>query len=156
MDVVVRREECVEVARLQRAPLDEPQLLALARVDLLVLLAAVQADEAPGEVVVDRRRRAGGDDEREEGERLVLGPVEEPLADPAAHAAARNRRGELVRQPGLVGEQLGEARAGSPRRRPRGEAAAAIAACTSGDEVADDRRVEDVLVAHVRGSLTFG
>ena len=25
-----------------------------------------------------------------------------------------------------------------------------------GDELADDRRVEDVLVAHVRGSLTFG
>jgi hypothetical protein len=40
----------------------------LARVDLLVLLAPVQADETPGEVVVDGCRRARGNDEREERE----------------------------------------------------------------------------------------
>src|SRR5262245_25882274 len=154
MDVVVGWEEGVEVARAQRAALDEPQLVALARVDLLVLLAAVQADEAPREVVVDRRRRAGWDDEREQRERFVAGPVEQPLPDPAAHAAVRDGLCELVRKPALISEQLGEARAdrlgGVLRRRRRCDGRLHV-----GDEVADDSRVEDVLVAHVCGSLTL-
>src|SRR5215471_15695085 len=109
MDVVVRRKEGVELACAQRPALHQPKILALARVDLLVLFAPVQADEAPGEVVVDRRRRTGGHDEREERQRLIAGPVEQPLADPAAHAAVRDRLGKLVGEPPLVGEQLGEA-----------------------------------------------
>ena len=96
-----------------------------------------------------------GTDEREQGQRLVPGAVEQPLADPAAHAAPGHGRRQLVRQPGLVGEQLGEARAdrlgGVLRRRRRRDRRLDV-----GDELADDRRVEDVLVAHVRGSLTFG
>ena len=61
MDVVVRREERVQLAGPQRPPLDERELVAVARVDLLILLSAIETDETPGEVVVHGRRRAGGD-----------------------------------------------------------------------------------------------
>src|SRR5919201_1492286 len=42
VDVVARRDQDVEVSRAERAPLDEPQPVAV-RVDLLVLRAAVEA-----------------------------------------------------------------------------------------------------------------
>ena len=140
-------KECVEVARPERPPLDEAEVVAVAGEDLLVLLAPVEADETPGEVVVDGGRRAGRDDESEERERLVLGPVEEPLADPAAHAAPGYRRSQLVGKPGMVGEQLGEPRpdrlARGLRRRSGRDLVADLV-----DEGPNDRRIEDVLPGH--------
>ena len=61
-------KQCVQVTRPERAPLDERQRVAVAGVDLLVLLAAIETDESPGEMVVDGGRRAGRNDQREEGE----------------------------------------------------------------------------------------
>jgi hypothetical protein len=110
MDVVARRDQHVEIAGIERSPLDELERPVPLGVDLLFLRSAIQADEAPGEVIVDRRLRAGGDDEREERQRPVGGAVEEPLRDPAAHAALENRRLELGGEPRLVGEQFGEGR----------------------------------------------
>src|SRR5437660_7261505 len=74
MDVVRRRNERIEVARLERAALEEPEPGVTVRVDLLVLCAAVQADEPPRKVIVHRGFRTGRDDEREERERAVVVP----------------------------------------------------------------------------------
>jgi hypothetical protein len=57
------------------------------------------ARRAPGQVVVHRGHRPGWDDEAEETERAVGGPVEEPLADSAAHAALRSGLSVLGRKP---------------------------------------------------------
>src|SRR5207247_6282684 len=73
MDVVARRNQRVEVARLEGASLHERELAVLERVDLLVLRPAIEADEAPREVVVHGCLRAGRDDEAEERERGVAG-----------------------------------------------------------------------------------
>src|SRR6266480_3477779 len=110
VDVVARRNQDVEVAPLERSLLDELERPAALRVDLFVLSPAIQADEPPGEVVVDGRLRPGQDHEREQRQRAVLGAVEEPLADPATHAALRRRRLILVREPPRVVQQLGELR----------------------------------------------
>ena len=66
VDVVARRDQDVELARAEGTPFDEFKRALAVRVDLLVLRAAVEADEAPGEVVVDRRFRIRRHDEREE------------------------------------------------------------------------------------------
>ena len=110
VDVVARRDERVEVARGERTPLGELEGAVPLRVDLLVLAAAVEADEAPRQMVVDRRLRGGRHDEREERERAVVGAVEKPLADPATHAAVLCRLRVLRRKPAAVREQVGEAR----------------------------------------------
>ena len=127
MDVVARREQRVEVARPERAALGQLDALV---VDLLVLGAAVEADETPGQVVVDRRRRARRDDQREQRERAVPGAEQQPLADAAAHAAVRVGLLEALREPVGVGEQLRRS-AGGSRRRPRpGDAAASMSSRT--------------------------
>ena len=108
VDVVVRRDQRVEVARTERPALDELERAASLRVDLLVLHAAIEADEPPGEVVVDRRLRAGRHDEREEGQRAVARAVEEPLADAPAHPALRRIGPIGRRQPVRVCEQRRE------------------------------------------------
>ena len=71
MDVVAWREQPVEVARLERTAADELEHPGPGAVELLVLVASVEPDEAPGEVVVHRRRRSGRDDEAEQAERAV-------------------------------------------------------------------------------------
>src|SRR5581483_1904835 len=78
VDVVVRRKQRVEVARGERAALRELEGAVPPGEDLLVLRAAVEADEAPGEVVVHRRLGPRRDDEREQRQRAVLGAVQEP------------------------------------------------------------------------------
>ena len=65
MDVVARRQQRVEVAGPERAARDRSRPSSRG-VELLVLAAAVQADQPPREMVVDRGRRAGRDDEREQ------------------------------------------------------------------------------------------
>ena len=144
VDVVARRDQDVEVARLERTLLDELERPAALRVDLFVLSPARQAGEASGEVVVDRRLRARRYHEREQRERAVSGAVEEPLADFAAHAALRRRSLILVREPRRVGEQLGEPRldrrAGVLRGRGAGDCRLRL-----GNERPHDRHVEDEL-----------
>ena len=76
--------------------------------DILVLRAAVEPDQTPGEMVVDGGLRAGRDDQRREGQAAVAGAVEEPGADAGAHPAPRGRLLILLGKPGLVGQQLGE------------------------------------------------
>src|ERR671937_770165 len=98
MDVIAWRNQDVEIARAERTTLHELESAIRFRVDLLVLRPAVEADEPPSQVVVDRRLRAGRNYEREERQRAVLCEVEEPLPDAAAHAALRG--GGLV-----VGEE---------------------------------------------------
>jgi hypothetical protein len=95
-------------------------------------------------VVVDRRLRARRHDEREQRQGAVVGSVEKPLADPAAHAALRRGGLKFVREPPRVGEQLGEPgldlRAGVLRRGSAGDRR-----LHSGNERPHDRRVEDEL-----------
>ena len=152
VDVVGRRDEGVEVAGRQRAALDELDAVAALGVDVLVLGPAVEADEAPREMVVHRRLRAGGHDEREERERAVLGAEEQPLADAAAHAAVGVALLEALGQPVGVGEQLGE---GGPDRVAglRGRSGVLDRGAHAGDEVTHDRGVEQVLVAGHAASL---
>ena len=140
----MRRDEDVEVARDQGASLDELEPSVPLCVDLFVLRAAVEADEPPREVVVDGRLRAGRDDEREEREGAVLRAVEEPLADPAAHAALRCRRLILDREPPRGGEQLGkprlDRRAGVLRGGSAGDRSLRL-----GNKRPHDRGIEDEL-----------
>ena len=77
----------VEVARLERPPPHEIDRALSRPVDLLVLVAPVEADQAPGEVVVDRGHRAGRDHEAEEAEVARIGAEDQPLPDAAAHPA---------------------------------------------------------------------
>src|SRR5215510_4653823 len=155
MDVVPWRDQDIEVAGLQRTLLDELESPAMLAVDLFVLSPPIEADEPPGEVVVDRGLRARRHDEREQRQRAVVGAVEEPLADSAAHAALRRRGLVLVREPSRVGEQLGkprlDRRAGLLRRRGAGDRRLHL-----GNERPHDRRVEDELgdssIVSVRGS----
>src|SRR5579862_3481170 len=109
MDVVARWDQDVEVPRHERAPLDPFESVVPKREDLLVLRASIEADETPGQVVVDRGLRARRNDEREERERAVASAEEERLADAAAHPALRRGRLELVREPPRSGEQLRKA-----------------------------------------------
>jgi hypothetical protein len=143
VDVVGRRDERVEVAGFEPALLLEREL---AVEDVLVLRAAVEADEAPREVVVDRRLGAARDDEREQRQRAVAGAEQQPLADPAAHAALRVALLVALGQPVRIGQQLGEARAdrvaGDLWRRRLGDRRADI-----GNEPADRFRVQEILVA---------
>src|SRR5438552_11570226 len=147
VDVVARWDQDVEVARLECAMLDELERAVPFRVDLLVLRAEVEADEAPGEVVVDRRLRAGRDDEREERQRAVAGAIEEPLADAAAHPALGRGGSVGGRKPVGVGEKLREP---GPDRLARvlRRGGAGDRRFDVGHERSHDRRVEDELGAH--------
>ena len=147
MDVVPRRQQRVEVARLERARLGQAQRAAPGVVDLLVLRAPIEADETPGEVVVDGRGGARRNDEREERERAVARAEEQPLTDAAAHAALGHRRLVLGRQPAVVGEELGEA---GPDQLARvlGRARALDRGADVGDERPHDGGVQHELVSH--------
>ena len=117
MDVVGWRQQRVELAAPQLLPLRDLELrqrritaIVETAVDRFVLSAAIDADETPGEVIVDRRGRAGRHDEREEAERLILGAVERVLTDAAAHSTLRVRLRAAVGQPAVGREQRGEGR----------------------------------------------
>src|SRR6266511_3726133 len=149
MDVVRRGEQRVEVAGHECALLGELEPTRVLRVNLLGLRAPVETDEPPREMVIHRCLRARRDDEREERERAVAGTEEQPLPDPAAHAAIGRRRGVLRRQPPLVCEQGREARtdriASRLRRLRDGQHPT-----NRGDELTHRVSREDVLVgAHL-------
>src|SRR5581483_12109360 len=74
VDVVLRREERVEVARLQRSRPDALEAAGKRPVELLVLVSAIEADEAPRQVVVHGRHLPRRHDEAEEAERAVGAP----------------------------------------------------------------------------------
>ena len=150
MDVVARRQQRVELAGVHR--LGPRHLQVGARgvgavvhppVDRLELAAAIDADQAPGQVIVHGRLRAGGDHQREQGQRAVLGAIERVLPDTAAHAARRVRRRIGIRQPAVGGQQCRKRRLQrlEPRRRvgQRRHLAAGL-----GDERTDLRGVDEV------------
>jgi hypothetical protein len=143
VDVVGRRDQGVEVAGFESALLLERERVVE---DLLVLSAAVQADQAPGEVVVHGCLGAARDHEREQRQRAVAGAEQQPLADAAAHPAVRIALPVALGQPVGVGEQLGEARpdrvAGGPRRGRGRDRLSHV-----GNEPADRFGVEQILVA---------
>src|ERR1041384_5918709 len=87
MDVSLRRDQDVEVARTHGSLLEKLEPIAPPGVDLLDLGAAVQADEAPGQLMGERRLGPRRHDEREQAEGTVTCPVEKPLADAPAHSA---------------------------------------------------------------------
>src|SRR5215217_4756739 len=143
MDVVGGRQQGVEVAGLERAPLARRDRLA--REDLLVLGAAVEADEPPREVVVDGGPGVRRDDEREQRRRPVAGAEQQPLADAAAHPAVRVSLLVAGGEPAGIGEQLGE---GWPDRVAGILRGARVGDMRphAADELAHDRGVEHVLV----------
>jgi len=63
VDVVSRWDQDIEVAGFERSLFDELEYSITARVDLFVLRAAIQPDDAPREVVVDRCLRTRWHDE---------------------------------------------------------------------------------------------
>ena len=132
-------------------------------VELLVLASAVEADQAPREVVVDRRHRAAGHDQAEQAQRPVRGSVEQPLADPAAHPAvghvALKLRREASRGRRAAPRSPGEAPRTPPvpsaqRRslRPRGRRTRARAGCRARTRPAPARGGRH---GRLRGSRTW-
>src|SRR5690606_31948317 len=104
VNVAVWRQEDAEIARGDASPSLDRQLrpfrlasVVQAAVDDLLLLAAVESDEPPGQVVVNGCCLAWRHDQAEEAERAVAGAEEQPLADTAAHAALRVVGGVLIR-----------------------------------------------------------
>lgn len=146
MDVVAWRNEGVEVTGGEHPALDQLQTIVKLRIDLLVLATDVEANQAPGEVVVHRRLGAGRHHKREERERAVARTEEEPLPDASPHSALRGAPPVFLRKPGRIGQQLGKARpdgitrslrrCGCADRRPHGV-----------DERPHNRDVDYVLVA---------
>ena len=145
VDVVAGRQQHVEVAGHERAPLRQLEAGVVVRVDLLVLGAAVEPHEPPSEVVVHRRLGAGRDHQAEQRQRAVAGPEEQPLADAAAHAALGRRLGVGRRKPVRVGQKVGEARADAFAGL-RGRPGPVDRAADLRDEVPHHAAVEYVLV----------
>ena len=94
VNVVERRQEWVELAAFERLAFGDLQIrpgripsVVQSPVDDFVLDSAVDADQAPGQVIVHRRGGAGRHDEREETERSILGTIERVLPDALAHPA---------------------------------------------------------------------
>ena len=149
MNVVAWRDQNVEVAGRERATLDEFEGAVSSRVDLLVLLTAVETDQPPGKVVVNWRRRAGRDDEGKERQGLILGAIEKPLADASPHPALRSGRLVLGRKPMRVAKQFckpwPERFASLLRRECRGDRRTDVV-----DKRPHNRRAKDELVIHLR------
>src|ERR1044071_2795007 len=95
MDVAIRRQQRVELpgadGELTRDLQRRLRLITAVvepRVGRVELGAAINSDEAPGEMVVHRRRRTRGHDEGEETQLSTFIAVQRVLSDAAAHAAA--------------------------------------------------------------------
>ena len=151
MDVVARRQQRVELAGVHR--LGPRHLQVGARgvgavvhppVDRLELAAAIDADEAPGQVVVHRRLGAGGDHQREQRQRAVLGAIERVLPDTAAHAALRVRRRRRRRAASRRRPAVPQTPASAPRAARPCRACAAIWPARLVDERPDLRGVDEV------------
>ena len=149
VDVVARREQRVEVAGRERARARRARVAAVvARVDLLVLGAAVEPDEAPREVVVDRRLR------RRAARRARTASASGRRRGTAATGRCRRPCRSPGRPPGSsAGSQSGSASSSAKRGRIASHAVAGRArggdrARTPATNARTTRRVEDVLVAH--------
>ena len=151
MHIVARRKQRVVVPRLERALPNEPKPAVPGLVELLVLIALVEADQSPGEMIVHRCHRPRRDDEAEQAEGAIGGSKQEPLADATAHPALRRILLEPLWQPIRAGEEFPERWPEQPtglgcRPGPLDGRAHAV------DEAADDRRIEDPLVLFERSS----
>ena len=119
MNVAARRQQGIEVARQhgaaqlygERLPLADRRCLIAAGEDGLLLLAPVEPDETPGEVIVDGGSGARRHDEGEEAEVAGGGAEEKPLADTAPRPAFRRGGLVLLREPALAAQELREERA---------------------------------------------
>src|SRR6266536_2706658 len=122
VDVVLGRNQHVEVPARERARLHDYELAVVAQcVDLLLLCAAVEADETPGKMIVNGGLRPRRDDEAEQRQRRVAGAKEQPLADAAAHPGLGRGLLEALGEPPVRREQLGEARSDQLARGGRGK-----------------------------------
>src|SRR5680860_310373 len=90
-----------------------------AREHNLILLTAVETDNAPRQVVVDRCRCVFWHHQTGKGQPAIAGPVEQPHADAAAHATPCFRFHELVREPSWLVQQFGEVRGYGTQYRAR-------------------------------------
>ena len=86
--------------------LADRRLLVTAGEDGLLLLASVEPDQAPGEVVVHGGRGARRYDEGEETEVAGGGAEKEPLADTAPHPALRCGGLVLFGESALAGQKF--------------------------------------------------
>src|SRR6266496_1489586 len=105
MDVVLRWEEGIELARGERTPACELEPPVPRPVELLVLVPLEEADEPPRQMVVHGSHRPRRHDEAEQRERAIGSTEEEPLADATAHPALGRRLLVALRKPGRIGEE---------------------------------------------------
>jgi hypothetical protein len=117
MNVAFGREEIVEVAGTKVAPLDLHQLcrtlvssLVDPAVDPFVLLAAIQSDQPPRQVIMDRRAGARRQDQAEERQFSICRPKKKVVSNALTHTAGRVGSPELVGEPVLIVEEVGEDR----------------------------------------------
>src|SRR5947208_11766708 len=102
----------VVVPGCERGPANELESDAGHRaIELLVLVPAVDPDEAPGQMVMDGRHRARGNHEAEQRKRAIGSAKHQPLPDAAAHSALGRRLLKGRGQPAAVGEYVLEQRA---------------------------------------------
>src|SRR4029453_2198509 len=113
MNVVGRREQRVALAGCQRLLFCDLENglfriapIIKATINGLVLGPPIDADDAPGEMIVHRRFGADRHDQGKQAERAVPRPVKRILSDASAHAARFVRAGTCLGQPSIGGEQL--------------------------------------------------
>ena len=109
MYIVTRGKQRVVLARPQRALANKSKPTVAGLVELLVLIALVEADQPRGKMVVHRCHRPGRQDKTEQAETAVGGTKEKPLADTAPHPALWRILLKPPRQPIWPGEELPEA-----------------------------------------------
>jgi hypothetical protein len=109
VDVPIWWEQRVEIAAVKDACLLDLKLSPVCHVapvqsaiDNFGLLAAIKPYQTPGQVIVHGRGLAGWDHQAEQAERSIARAEEQPLSDPATHAAPRVGLRECSGQPGLV------------------------------------------------------
>ena len=112
MDIFFGRQEGIALARVDLALADALQLcVASVRVafdkckHVLALLSSVEANDAPGQVIMHGRAGTGRDDQGEEAQAAISGTEEEVLADAAPHATCHIGLREGVGEPAFLTEQ---------------------------------------------------
>lgn len=117
VNVVGRRQQCIELAGLQPSLPRDFQLCACRipaivepPVDGFILNTAVYPDETPGEMIMNGRSSAGRHDQREKTKRAVFSTIKRVLSDTAAHAACRVGPRTFFRQPAFRTEKPRESR----------------------------------------------
>src|SRR3954451_10508139 len=73
--------------------------------DLLGLCTAIETDNPPGEMIMDRSRRPGWNDQTGKREVAITGAIEQPHTDAAAHSTGLGWDHIVFRQPVRIGQQ---------------------------------------------------